>query len=119
MVWPSGGDLRSSLTATMVVAPGLFSTTTGTPISGDRRAAIARLSPSAVPPGGDGVTMRTGLPARGQTLAQAALGAAMSARKAAAQRRMSVEKCSRVSEPQRRLGERSRAGGDHPDKPLI
>src|SRR5262245_25797204 len=71
-VWPSAPDLATASVATMVFAPGRFSTNTGCPHVGVSFSASCRPRTSIPPPGGYATTMRTGL--LGQPWAAAASG---------------------------------------------
>ena len=52
MVWPSAADFATASVARMVLAPGLFSTTTGWPHAALSFSAIWRAITSMPPPGG-------------------------------------------------------------------
>src|SRR5436190_15316731 len=68
-VCPFGAALATSCTPMMELAPGLLSTTTGTPSAADSSGATSRAWKSACPPGGNGTTIRTGLPGTGNDCA--------------------------------------------------
>ena len=59
-VYPSGGALATTSPPMMPLPPGRFSTTNGWPIWSPTFCASARPSASSVPPGGNGMTIRTG-----------------------------------------------------------
>ena len=86
MVWPSGGAASMACTAMAPPAPGLFSTTTGWPMSAASWSATMRATTSMVPPAGAGTSMRTGLSV------QAMAAGRVSARAAAQTVRRSGEK---------------------------
>src|SRR5882672_3223627 len=58
-VWPSAGERATSSVPMMVLPPGRFSTTTVWPRPFAMCIASTRLVMSAVPPGGNGTTMRS------------------------------------------------------------
>src|SRR5258706_9449190 len=58
-VWPSAGERATTSVPMMVLPPGRFSTTTVCPRPFARCTASTRLVMSAVPPGGNGTTMRS------------------------------------------------------------
>src|SRR5882762_3408328 len=58
-VWPSAGERATSSVPMMVLPPGRFSTTTVCPRPFAMCTATTRLVMSAVPPGGNGTTMRS------------------------------------------------------------
>src|SRR5262245_15337044 len=60
-VYPSGGDLATKSVPMMLLAPGLFSTTTGTDHFCPSFSAIRRAVMSEAPPGGLGTTSRRAL----------------------------------------------------------
>ena len=64
-MWPSGAAAITSRAPIAVEAPGLFSTITAEPSDSPILCAMARASMSVCPPGGNGTTMRTGLPGSG------------------------------------------------------
>src|SRR5439155_3339733 len=66
---PSGDDLATASAATIVLAPGLFSTTTGCPQGAASLSASWRARMSMPPPGGQATTMRTGLAGQGSASA--------------------------------------------------
>src|ERR1700730_10240319 len=55
-VWPSGGDLATTVAPITPAAPGLFSTTICQPMVSSSRAWIRRATGSVEPPGGKGTT---------------------------------------------------------------
>src|ERR1700730_883141 len=55
-VWPSGGDLATTVAPITPAAPGLFSTTICQPMVSSNRAWIRRATGSVEPPGGKGTT---------------------------------------------------------------
>ena len=60
-VYPSGGDLATSVVPIRPPAPGRFSTITGCPRTCVSPGAMARAVMSMFPPGANGTTMRIGL----------------------------------------------------------
>src|SRR5262245_57345640 len=75
-VCPSGAARATSPAPTLPAAPGLFSTSTGLPSAAPRRSDSRRPIRSSGPPGGNGLTMRTGL----EGYCAAALSAVLSSR---------------------------------------
>ena len=69
MVLPSGAERATSWVAITLLAPGLFTTTTGTPKAAESGGAIARPMTSEVPPGAKVTTIRMGLLGQGSALA--------------------------------------------------
>jgi hypothetical protein len=60
MVLPSGGALTTAWIEMLVLAPGLFSMTTGWPSRSASHAAMMRATMSPLPPGGNPTTHRSG-----------------------------------------------------------
>ena len=69
-VWPSGFERATNAVPMPPFAPGLFSTTTGTPSDSAIFGAMSRLRMSPSPPGGYGLTMVTGCPGTGNGCAK-------------------------------------------------
>ena len=58
-VWPSADAVATCRVAITELPPGLFSTSTGTPRSGESFSASERATTTVPPPGANGTTMRT------------------------------------------------------------
>ena len=71
MVWPSGAARATSCAAIMVLAPGLFSTSTGTPSASASLGATTRAWMSVVPPAAKPTSTRIGCPGLGKVCAHA------------------------------------------------